>query len=106
VEFLAAKIIEGAGRFRPSVNNRAYLLISIAPTGHEVIRVFVWNENDARCRINMSRRLTISRNDTSTIPGNSVNKHSNGIRRRISAAGEKHVSREYEKSARFHRIAH
>jgi hypothetical protein len=57
VEFLAAKIIEEAGRFRPGMNNRSHLLISIAVARHEVIHLLVWDENDPRCRSNVAKEL-------------------------------------------------
>ena len=60
MELLTAKIIEGTGRFRPSVNNRAYLLIRIASARDEVICFFVWNKNDSRCRIYMADELARS----------------------------------------------
>src|ERR1700746_2740349 len=39
VEFLATKIIEGAGRFRPDMNDRARRLVSTATAREKVIRL-------------------------------------------------------------------
>ena len=56
-EFRAAKIIEEAGRCRPDMNDCTHLLISMAAARHEVIRLFVWDENDPRCQSNLVDEL-------------------------------------------------
>ena len=88
VKFLAAKIIEGAGCFRPSMNDSADLLISIATARHEVIRLLVWDENDPRCRSDLADELIPSRDTTRGTRRDRVSEYLYPVREWVAAAAE------------------